>query len=72
MSRPVRTVKPDTVLATIIESMCRYGGRCLPVVDADSKVLGLITVFDILLHVLEADQSLSWKGKPPQAIPVVI
>jgi len=72
MSRPVRTVKPDTVLATIIESMCRYGGRCLPVVDAQAQVLGSITVFDILLRVLEADQSFSWKGKPPQTIPVLV
>jgi CBS domain-containing protein len=72
MSRPVRTVKPETSLATIIESMCRYGGRCLPVVDAQSKVQGIITVFDILLRVLEADQSLSWKGKPPQAVPVLV
>jgi CBS domain-containing protein len=72
MSRPVRTVRPETALATIIESMCRYGGRCLPVVDAQSKVQGIITVFDILLRVLEADQSLSWKGKPPQAVPVLV
>lgn len=72
MSRPVRTVKPDAPLATIIESMCRYGGRCLPVVDTDSKVLGLITVFDVLLRVLEADQALSWKGKSPQAVPMLV
>lgn len=72
MSRPVRTVKPETPLATVIESMCRYGGRCLPVVDAQSKVQGIVTVFDILLRVLEADQSLSWKGKPPQAVPVLV
>ncbi len=72
MSRPVRTVKPETPLATVMESMCRYGGRCLPVVGGDSKMLGLITVFDVLLRVLEADQTLSWKGKPPQAVPVLI
>jgi len=72
MSRPVRTVKPETPLATIIEGMCRYGGRCLPVVDAQSKVQGIVTVFDILLRVLEADQSLSWKGKPPQAVLVLV
>jgi CBS domain-containing protein len=72
MSRPVRTTKPDTALAAIVESMCRYGGRCLPVVDAQSQVLGMITVFDILLRVLEADQSFSWKGKPPQTIPVLV
>lgn len=72
MSRPVRTVKPDTSLAAIIESMCRYGGRCLPVVDARSQVLGIITAFDVLLRVLEADQSFSWKGRPPLTIPVLV
>jgi len=72
MSRPVRTIKPDAALATVIESMCRYGGRCLPVVDSQSQVMGVITVFDVLLRVLEADQSLAWKGKPPQTIPVLV
>ena len=72
MSRPVRTVAPDSTLASMIESMRRYGGRCLPVVDKQAEVLGIITVFDILLRVLEADKAFSWKGKPPQAPPLLI
>ncbi len=72
MSRPVRTVRPDTPLASMIESMRRYGGRCLPVVDSQAKVLGMITAFDLMLCVLEADKAFSWQGKPPQAPPLLI
>ena len=72
MSRPVRTVTPDATLASMVESMSRYGGRCLPVVDSQAKVQGIVTVFDILLRVLEADKSFSWAGKPPQAPPLLI
>lgn len=72
MSRPVRTVKPDTSLGSMIESMRRYGGRCLPVVDSQAKVQGIVTVFDILMSVLASDQSFSWQGKPPQAPPLLI
>jgi CBS domain-containing protein len=67
MSRPVRTVTPDATLGSMAETMRRYGGRCLPVVDEQGKVHGIITVFDILLRILEAGQAFSWKGKPPQA-----
>ena len=72
MSRPVRTVRPDTPLASMIESMRRYGGRCLPVVDNQAKVQGIITAFDLMLCVLEADKAFSWQGKPPQAPPLLI
>lgn len=66
MSRPVRTVRSDATLATLIESMRRCGGRCLPVVDVGGTVQGLVTVFDILLRIQQTDQSLAWQGKPPQ------
>ena len=72
MSRPVRTVRPDATLASMIETMRRCGGRCLPVVDAKGAVQGIVTVFDILLRILESDKSISWKGRPPQAPPLLI
>jgi len=72
MSRPVRTVKPETPLGSMIESMRRFGGRCLPVADGQGKVLGIVTVFDILVSVLGADHAFSWQGKPPQAPPLLI
>jgi CBS domain-containing protein len=72
MTRPVRTIKPDASLAAVIENMRRYGGRCLPVVDGQGKVQGIVTVFDILLRILEADGSSSWQGSPPQGPPLMI
>jgi CBS domain-containing protein len=48
MSRPVRTIKPETPLAVIIENMFQFDCRCLPVVNDEDKVEGLVTVFDIL------------------------
>ena len=48
MSKNVRSVKPQESLAVVMESMCRFGVRSMPVVNQDGKVEGLITVFDIL------------------------
>jgi len=67
MSRPVRTIRPDTSLEAIIEQMRRCGGRCLPVVDEDGAVKGMVTVFDILLHLLALNGEVTWQGRPPQA-----
>jgi len=52
MSRPVRTIRPDAPLAAIIDNMCRFGGRGLPVADEQGKVHGLVTVFDIFQTLL--------------------
>ena len=67
MSRPVRTVKPETPLAVIIENICRFGGRGLPVVDGEGKVQGLITVFDIFRTMLNTDENVSTVGKTAEA-----
>ena len=47
MSRLVRTIGPQASVAAAVESMCRSGGGCLPVVDQQGQVLGLVTAFDI-------------------------
>ena len=47
MSEPVHTIRPQTSLAAIMENMCRLGVRCLPVVDDQNKVQGIVTVFGI-------------------------
>jgi CBS domain-containing protein len=67
MSRPVRTVRPETPLVTIIENICRFGGRGLPVVDEQSKVKGLVTVFDIFRTLLNTSENVSAVGKTPEA-----
>jgi len=48
MNRPVRTIRPETSLEAVMKDMCQFGGRCLPVVDQQGKVQGLVTVSNIL------------------------
>jgi len=67
MSRPVRTVSPETPLVTIIEIICRFGGRGLPVVDEQGKVQGLVTVFDILRTLLNTSENVLFVGKTAEA-----
>ena len=67
MTRPVYTIKPDTSLAAIMENMRQSGIRCLPVVDRQDKVAGLVTVFDIFKALLNTDSDISTTGKTPQA-----
>lgn len=67
MSRPVRTITPETSFAVIIENMCRFGGRCLPVVNQDGKVQGLITVYNILKFLLNNNPDITTVGKTLQA-----
>ena len=72
MSRPVRTATPQTTMGALIESMFHHGGRCLPVVNDEGVVQGIVTVFDILARILEADGTSSWKGKPRQSPPLLL
>ena len=53
MSKPTCTISPDTSLAAVMENMCQTDKRCLPVVDDQGKVQGLVTVFDILSVLLK-------------------
>jgi CBS domain-containing protein len=64
MSRPVHIVKPETPLANVMENMCRYGVLCLPVVDQQGKVQGLVTeagIFKVLLG-LKSSPGISISG----------
>jgi len=70
MSRPVRTVTPETSLAAVMEHMCRFGGRAIPVVDEEGQVQGLVTVFDILQMLLQTGAGISTVGKIPQEPPM--
>ncbi len=71
MSRPVRTIRPETPLATIIENICRFGGRGLPVVDEEGKVQGLVTVFDIFRTLLNTSDNVSTVGKTAE-VPALV
>jgi CBS domain-containing protein len=72
MSRPVRTVRPDTPLSRMMEMICHHGGHCLPVVNEKAEVQGIVTVLDVFMHVLNADGSFSWKGPVSQAPPFLV
>ncbi len=53
MSRPVRTITPDTPLWKVMDTMYRHQIRALPVQDAAGSVIGLITVMEIFQALLQ-------------------
>ena len=52
MSTDIHTATPETPLGPIIEKMCQFGVRSLPVVDSQGKVKGLITTSDVFKTLL--------------------
>ncbi len=55
----------------IVENMSQFGGRCLPVLDQEGKVQGLLTVFDIFKVMLNSNHNISTVGKTLQTPPLV-
>jgi CBS-domain-containing membrane protein len=51
MSRPVRTVRPEASLAVAAGMMWEHDCGALPVVDADSRIVGIVTDRDICIAV---------------------
>jgi len=47
MTKIVHTITPETPLVETIENMHRFHVRGLPVAEAQGKVIGFVTVFDI-------------------------
>jgi CBS domain-containing protein len=70
MTRPVHTVKPDTSLTKIIENMCKLGIRCLPVMNENNKVEGIVTVFNIF-RILNNNQDIATVGNTLQ-VPLLV
>ena len=70
MTRPVHTINPHTPIEQIMENICQFGHRALPVVDQQGKVHGLVTVFDIFQTILKTNSNLSTVGKVNQAPPL--
>jgi CBS domain-containing protein len=66
MSRPVCIVSPDLPLARVMGNMSSLGSRCMPVVGADGKVQGIITVFDIFQALLKHNLNVSSCGQAAQ------
>lgn len=61
---PVHTIIEQAPLAAIMENMCRFGVRCLPVVDYQGKVQGLVTVFDIFKILVKNSPAVPPENKP--------
>ncbi len=53
MSSPVNTINLETLLPEIMEIMCQYSQRAMPVVDQQGKVQGLVTVFEIFKGIIK-------------------
>ncbi len=66
MTAPVHTVAPDAGVDAVIDMMCQFGGRCVPVVGPDGKVQGIITSFDIFKALTKGRQNQSAAGRPIQ------
>jgi len=55
----------------MIEDMRQFGGRCLPVVDHQGKVRGLVTALDIFKVLLGNNPNSLTAGRSPQAPPLI-
>jgi CBS domain-containing membrane protein len=53
MSSPVNTINMETPLSEIMEIMCQYSQRAMPVVDQQGRVQGLVTVFEVFNGILK-------------------
>ncbi|MHC4259164.1 MAG: CBS domain-containing protein [Planctomycetota bacterium] len=52
MSSPIHAIDPNTPLLAVIQNMRRRSTRCMPVVDTNGSVQGLVTVFDVFKALL--------------------
>lgn len=71
----IQLFRPDskslkTALITIMENMRQFAGRCLPVMDEQGKIQGLVTVFDIFKALLSTNPNISTAGKTSQSPPL--
>jgi predicted transcriptional regulator len=71
MSAPVHTVSLFASLDAVASKMCSFGGRCLPVVNVDGKVVGIITVFDVFKVLMNKSANAPVIGEPIQSPPLV-
>ncbi|OHB63738.1 MAG: hypothetical protein A2168_05175 [Planctomycetes bacterium RBG_13_50_24] len=68
MSRPVRTIKPETSLAASMEYMSQFRRRCLPVTDEAGNVHGLVTAFDIFKALLKSSSNTPAEDQTAEAL----
>jgi CBS domain-containing protein len=61
MTEPVTTVPPEASLAVAARLLHREGIRHLPVVDADDRLVGIVTRRDLLAVFLRPDSAIHWE-----------
>jgi CBS domain-containing protein len=71
MNRPVRTIRPDASVGAAMHTMMEHGGRCLPVVDENGQVHGVVTVFDIFHALLNLGGQATSAGRVAEPAPLV-
>ena len=71
MNRPVRTIRPDASVGAAMHTMMEHGGRCLPVVDENGQVHGVVTVFDIFHALLNLGGQATSAGRTAEPAPIV-
>ena len=67
MTRPVHVIDTKMPLSDIIEYFIQAGKKCLPVMDEDSQIKGLVTTGDILKVVWNSNQKVTLLGDELQA-----
>jgi Mg/Co/Ni transporter MgtE len=61
----IEPLRPDAALAEITRKMARYNLVSMPVVDANDRLVGAVTVDDVLDHLLPRD----WRDRYHYAMP---
>ena len=67
MTRPVRTINPQTSLAVIMEDMRQHHLCSLPVVNEQGQIEGVVTGYDIFDLLLKMAPDPSMTGQIPQS-----
>ena len=63
MSRKVITTREDVLLTDVIEQLLRYNVSCLPVVDDEGVLHGVITEYDVINFALSGEASRTTVGE---------
>jgi CBS-domain-containing membrane protein/nucleotide-binding universal stress UspA family protein len=67
MTRHVRTVSPETDLATVIALMARHRVKRLPVVDGEKALVGIVSRADVLRAIAAAPETETTAAPTPPA-----
>jgi CBS domain-containing protein len=71
MNRPVRTIRPDASVGAVMHTMMEHGGRCMPVVDENGQVHGVVSVFDIFHALLNLGGQTTSAGRVAEPAPLI-